>query len=59
MYLIPPVAMLLAAFVLGETLRSGVVLGAAVVLGSVMAMQLEGRWSKSASARAMNDKAPV
>ncbi|MFS1291554.1 DMT family transporter [Pseudomonas piscis] len=61
MYLIPPVAMLLAAIVLGETLRSGVVLGAAVVLGSVMAMQLEGRWrwSKSASARAMNDKAPV
>lgn len=44
MYLIPPVAMLLAATVLGESVQSGVVLGAAVVLGSVMAMQLEGRW---------------
>lgn len=44
MYLIPPAAMLLAAMVLGERVQSSVVLGAAVVLGSVMAMQLEGRW---------------
>ncbi|WP_025128801.1 DMT family transporter [Pseudomonas sp. PH1b] len=44
MYLIPPVAMLLAATVLGEQVQSSVVLGAAVVLGSVMAMQGEGRW---------------
>ncbi|ROL88101.1 DMT family transporter [Pseudomonas idahonensis] len=44
MYLIPPTAMLLAAMVLGERVQSSVVLGAAVVLGSVMAMQLEGRW---------------
>ena len=44
MYLIPPVAMLLAATVLAERVQSSVVLGAAVVLGSVMAMQLEGRW---------------
>ncbi|WOE81482.1 DMT family transporter [Pseudomonas protegens] len=44
MYLIPPAAMLLAAMVLGERVQSSVVLGAVVVLGSVMAMQLEGRW---------------
>ncbi|WP_430523226.1 DMT family transporter [Pseudomonas protegens] len=44
LYLIPPVAMLLAATVLGEVVQSAVLLGAAVVLGSVMAMQLEGRW---------------
>ncbi len=49
MYLIPPVAMLLAAAVLGETLRAGVVVGAAVVLGSVIAMQLEGRWRRGRS----------
>ncbi|MGC5700611.1 DMT family transporter [Pseudomonas sp. NFXW11] len=44
LYLIPPVAMLLAAMVLGETVQPSVVLGAVVVLGSVLAMQLEGRW---------------
>ncbi|UCZ86496.1 DMT family transporter [Pseudomonas sp. L5B5] len=64
MYLIPPVAMLLAATVLGETLRAGVVVGAAVVLGSVIAMQLEGRWrrgrSKVAGERLVNsDEASV
>lgn len=55
MYLIPPVAMLLAATVLGETLQSSVVLGAAVVLGSVMAMQLDGRWRRRLSATPANE----
>ena len=43
--------MLLAATVLGETLQASVVLGAAVVLGSVMAMQLDGRWRRRVRAR--------
>jgi len=51
MYLIPPVAMLLAATVLGETLQASVLLGAAVVLGSVMAMPLEGRWRRGRAGR--------
>lgn len=44
MYLIPPVAMLLAALILHERVHGAVMVGAAIVLGSVMAMQLEGRW---------------
>ena len=47
MYLIPPMAMALASTVLGERVSSSVLLGAAVVLGSVMALQLEGRWRRS------------
>lgn len=38
MYLIPPVAMVMAAVVLGSTVSLGVMLGAAIVLASVMAM---------------------
>ena len=38
MYLIPPVAMVMAAVVLGSTVSMGVMLGAAIVLASVMAM---------------------
>ncbi len=49
MYLIPPIAMLLAALVLHERVHGAVVVGAAIVLGSVMAMQLEGRWSRRRS----------
>lgn len=48
MYLIPPMAMLLAAAVLDERLQPSVLLGAAIVIGSVMAMQLEGRWRQRA-----------
>lgn len=52
MYLIPPLAMLLASLVLHEPLRPEVLLGACVVLGSVLAMQLEGRWRKGRGAPA-------
>ena len=38
MYLIPPVAMVMAAVVLGSTVSIGVMAGAAIVLTSVMAM---------------------
>ena len=38
MYLIPPVAMVMAAFVLGSAVAPGVVLGAAIVVGSVIVM---------------------
>ena len=38
MYLIPPVAMVMAGVVLGSTVSLGVMLGAAIVLASVMAM---------------------
>lgn len=41
MYLIPPVAMALAAGVLGSEVSAGVVAGAAIVLGSVIAMNRE------------------
>ncbi len=41
MYLIPPVAMALAAVVLGSKVSAGVVAGAAIVLGSVIAMNRE------------------
>jgi len=41
MYLIPPVAMVLAAAVLGSEVSAGVVAGAAIVLGSVIAMSRE------------------
>ena len=44
MYLIPPVAMLLAATLLGEQVTPWVVLGALIVLASVAAISLEGRW---------------
>lgn len=44
MYLIPPVAMLMAATLLGEQLTPWVVLGALIVLASVGAISLEGRW---------------
>ncbi|MGE7957261.1 DMT family transporter [Pseudomonas sp. NPDC089530] len=49
MYLIPPIAMLLAALVLHERVHGAVLVGAAIVLGSVMAMQLEGRWARRRS----------
>jgi len=49
MYLIPPIAMLLAALVLHERVHGAVIVGAAIVLGSVMAMQLEGRWAQRRS----------
>ena len=38
MYLIPPVAMVMAAVVLGSTVSMGVMAGAAIILASVMAM---------------------
>ena len=38
MYLIPPVAMVMAAVILGSKVSMGVVAGAAIVLFSVMAM---------------------
>lgn len=44
MYLIPPVAMLMAATLLGEQMTPWVVLGALIVLASVAAISLEGRW---------------
>ena len=42
MYLIPPVAMVMAALMLGSEVSSGVLLGAAIILGSVIAMSREG-----------------
>jgi len=44
MYLIPPVAMVLAATLLGEHIAVQVMLGAVIVLTSVAAISLEGRW---------------
>ena len=41
MYLVPPVAMLMAALMLGSTVTAGVLLGAAIVLTSVFAMRKE------------------
>ncbi|MCR4539581.1 DMT family transporter [Pseudomonas sp. 18.1.10] len=43
MYLIPPVAMLMAATLLGEQIAANVVLGGVIVLASVAAISLEGR----------------
>ena len=39
MYLVPPVAMLMAAVLLGNTVSGGVLIGMAIVLGSVFAMR--------------------
>lgn len=44
MYLVPPVAMVMAATLLGEHVALQVVLGAVIVLASVAAISLEGRW---------------
>jgi len=44
MYMIPPVAMVLAATLLGEHIAVQVMLGAVIVLASVAAISLEGRW---------------
>ena len=44
MYLIPPVAMVMAATLLGEHVALQVILGAVIVLASVAAISLEGRW---------------
>ena len=44
MYLIPPVAMMMAATLLGEHITLQVVLGGVIVLASVAAISLEGRW---------------
>jgi drug/metabolite transporter (DMT)-like permease len=44
MYLIPPVAMVMAATLLGEHIAVQVMLGAVIVLASVAAISLEGRW---------------
>ncbi|KRP58873.1 DMT family transporter [Pseudomonas trivialis] len=46
MYLIPPVAMGLAATLLGEHIGLQVMLGAVIVLVSVAAISLEGRWRR-------------
>ena len=47
MYLIPPVAMVMAATLLGEHIAVQVVLGGVIVLASVAAISLEGRWVRS------------
>jgi drug/metabolite transporter (DMT)-like permease len=47
MYLIPPVAMAMAAMLLGEQICAQVLLGAVIVLASVAAISLEGRWARS------------
>ncbi|MCP1464862.1 DMT family transporter [Pseudomonas sp. S3E17] len=44
MYLIPPVAMVMAATLLGEHIAVQVMLGAVIVLASVAAISLEVRW---------------
>ncbi|SFS25101.1 DMT family transporter [Pseudomonas sp. NFACC42-2] len=44
MYLIPPVAMVMAATLLGEHIAVQVMLGAVIVPASVAAISLEGRW---------------
>ena len=44
MYLIPPVAMVMAATLLGEHIALQVMLGGVIVLASVAAISLEGRW---------------
>ncbi|RMT90886.1 hypothetical protein ALP39_01654 [Pseudomonas marginalis pv. marginalis] len=47
MYLIPPVAMVMAATLLGEQITRQVVLGGVMVLASVAAISLEGRWRRA------------
>ena len=47
MYLIPPVAMVMAATLLGEQIARQVVLGGVMVLASVAAISLEGRWRRA------------
>ncbi|TFY94540.1 DMT family transporter [Pseudomonas nabeulensis] len=47
MYVIPPVAMVMAATLLGEHIALQVVMGAMIVLASVAAISLEGRWGRS------------
>ncbi|MBC3923678.1 DMT family transporter [Pseudomonas lurida] len=44
MYLIPPVAMTMAATLLGEHIALQMALGGVIVLASVAAISLEGRW---------------
>ena len=44
MYLIPPVAMVMAATLLGEHIALQVMMGGVIVLASVAAISLEGRW---------------
>ncbi|WP_044275070.1 DMT family transporter [Pseudomonas fluorescens] len=51
MYLIPPVAMLMAATLLGEHVTLQVMLGAVIVLASVAAISLEGRWRSKVPAK--------
>ena len=51
MYLIPPVAMMMAATLLGEHITLQVVLGGVIVLASVAAISLEGRWRSVAQAK--------
>ena len=51
MYLIPPVAMVMAATLLGEHIALQVMLGAVIVLASVAAISLEGRWRSVVQAK--------
>ena len=51
MYLIPPVAMLMAATLLGEHVTLQVMLGAVIVLASVAAISLEGNWRPKVPAK--------
>ena len=51
MYLIPPVAMVMAATLLGEHIAVQVMLGAVIVLASVAAISLEGRWRSVVQAK--------
>ncbi|MFL1415893.1 DMT family transporter [Pseudomonas fildesensis] len=46
MYLIPPVAMVMAATLLGEHVALQVMLGGVIVLASVAAISLEGHWRR-------------
>ncbi|WP_010176396.1 DMT family transporter, partial [Pseudomonas sp. PAMC 25886] len=46
LYLVPPVAMVMAATLLGEQVSLRVVLGGLIVLASVGAISLEGRWRR-------------
>ena len=48
MYLIPPVAMVMAATLLGESIGRQVLLGGGIVVASVAAISLEGRWVRAA-----------
>ena len=47
MYLIPPVAMGMAATLLGEHVAAQVMVGGVIVLASVAAISLEGRWRRA------------